>query len=82
MRWIIPHNRQDQDICTNQEPASSSEFNTTLAENDGGVAVAEPPCKATAPGQHDADADIRSGRVRRFDDAEDMIASLKRPWQD
>lgn len=95
MRWIIPKTKQDQEIrvrpTEQPEPEAGSVFNVPLAGNDGGVSVIDLPCKTLASpgqreiapsGQYDADEDIRAGRVKQFDNPEDMIASLKEPWQD
>ncbi len=80
MRWIIPK-RRDQDISPRREVASS-DFNAPLPENDGGVGVlAEPAVKSVAnAGSNEADDDIRAGRVKSFDNPDDLIASLKQPW--
>lgn len=80
MRWFIPK-KQDQEIRSNVEPSSWTDFNAPLMENDGGVCIAEETCSAVAQAaQGDADEDIRAGRVKRFDDPDDLIASLKQPW--
>ena len=80
MRWIIPK-RRDQDISPRPQ-ATNADFNAPLAENDGGVCVMTDHItkKVAEAGQNEADADIRSGRVKTFDNPDDLIASLKQPW--
>lgn len=72
MRWMIPKMKQDQDICADRKSSTNGGFNAPLAENDGGG----------SPSYYEADEDIRTGRIKQFDDIEDMIESLKKPWQD
>jgi hypothetical protein len=80
IRWIIPQKR-DQAIQTDTEAVTSADFNAPLAENDGGTCVIEAPCRTRAQAAHsEADDDIQAGRIKRFDNPDDMIASLKQPW--
>ncbi len=39
-------------------------------------------CKHFEDLEHEADDDIRDGRIKHSHTAEDMITNLKRPWQD
>lgn len=78
IKWIIPKRHRDQEI-TSKSDRQNSDFNAPLPENDGGVCVLEATAKSIA-GQNEADTDIRAGRVKEFDNPDDMIASLKQPW--
>jgi hypothetical protein len=82
MRWIIPKKKQDQAIFDSWETASNGDFNAPLSGNDADVCLMEPTCNvasATSP-LSTADDDILAGRIKKFDDPDELIASLKRPW--
>ena len=80
MKWIIPK-RRDQEIYSPTE--DTSDFNTWLPENDGnggegGVCIAKNVTVSVRV--HEADEDITNDRVKRFDDPDSMLESLKQPW--
>jgi hypothetical protein len=78
MKWMFPKNRNQL-----SDASPSVDFNSALPENDGdgGVCIAESRVKVQIePGKNEADDDIRHGRVKTFDNPEDLIASLKQPW--
>lgn len=80
MRWITPKKR-DQEIRVKTDPIAWSDFNAPLGENDGRPCLVEVlENKAVQASCSDADDDIRAGRVKQFDNPDDMIASLKQPW--
>ncbi len=80
MRWIMPK-RKDEEISASPDFQPVERFNIPLPENDGSICVAEPPCKTVTWTEcGNADEDISCGRVKKFDNPDDMIAGLKRPW--
>ncbi|TXT21821.1 MAG: hypothetical protein FD138_3958 [Planctomycetota bacterium] len=54
----------------------ADDFNGTSPENGGSEELRE----HHKPDDGKADADIRAGRVKTFQDADSLIASLKNPW--
>jgi hypothetical protein len=84
MEWIIKTRRidQDQEFTTQGElESSSADFNSPLADNDGGVCVAEQQIATCEnAGQHEADDDIRKGQVKTFDSIDALIEGLKQSW--
>jgi hypothetical protein len=85
IKWIIPKRREEEIVARKErdiEVSSFSDFNAPiLPENDGGVCIADARVQsAEAIDRREADEDIRAGRVKTFDNPDDMIASLKQPW--
>lgn len=74
MKWIIPK-RRGEEIAA--QDTRSDDFNGPLLENGGGECVVETPVEV---GRKEADEDIRQGRVKKFDNPDDMIESLNQPW--
>ena len=79
--WMLPEKKGDQEISPVLESFSWTDFNAPLSDNEGGACVLEATEKIVLPSsQNEANEDISAGRVKTFDNTDDLIASLKRPW--
>ena len=76
MRRIISK-KQAKEIPSDPEPTTLADSTSPPAENNGRICIAT---KVAEAGNNEADADILANRVKRFDNPDDMIASLKQPW--
>lgn len=76
--YITERNRLDNKLTDSYRNASK-EYREKLLVNMMAIAMAEEEFNTTLP-ENGADEDIKNGKVKEFNTAEDMISSLQESW--